>query len=348
MTSMRSGAGNVSAVPFVFQYEGRMTIIIKKLVRQLAGSALVIVLMAGAPAWAAQKGAAVPAKGRLITPGYLGVYLVDVTPQAAAQLKVKHAGGAEIMGVDRDAPAGKVGLQPHDVIVGVNGSPIVSASQLRNILRDTPAGQTIQLRLIHDGKPKDIHVKLASRAEVEASAWPEGAIFTNGFPVSVPGSGMEGLVLGNQLGRNVRLEEFAMVGCDGLDVESLGKQLASYFGIQKGTGLLVRNVEPDSEAAAAGLRAGDVITAVNGMPSTTLRGWLMVVSQNQGKTVNLKVIRNHKLKLIQYTPGGHRQQSRVVWPRVFKGGGAASAIGESYGFLGWVWTESTVSRSAAP
>lgn len=345
---MRSGAGNVSAVPFVFQYEGRMTIIIKNLVRRLAGPMLVIVLMAVVPAWAVQKGAAAAAKGRLNTPGYLGVYLVDVTPQAAARLRMKHADGAEIMGVDRDAPAGKVGLQPHDVIVGVNGAPVMSAAQLRNILRNTPAGQMIQLHLIHNGKSKEISVKLASRAEVEASAWPEGAIFTNGFPASVPGSGMEGLVVGNQLGPNVKLEEFAMVGCDGLDVESLGKQLASYFGIQKGTGLLVRNVEPDSEAAAAGLRAGDVIIAVNGMPSTTLRGWLMVVSQNQGKTVNLKVIRNHKFKLIQYTPGGHRQQSRVEWPGVFERGSAALAIGESYGYLGWVWTESTVSRFSAP
>ena len=254
-----------------------------------------LALIAAVPAWAAQSGASSNPAAVHATPGYLGVYLRAVGPET---------GGAEIMGVDRDAPAGHAGLRPHDVIVGLDGKPVRNDLQLRNALQSLPAGRVIHLRLIRDGKSMNVTVKLASRTEVEAAAWPEGVIFADGFPVAGSGGSLAGMPFGNHLGPGAKLREFAMLGCDGLEVESLGRQLANYFGVPKGTGLLVRNVEPKSVAAAAGLQAGDVITAANGMPSSSLRGWLMVVSQNQGRVVNLKVIRNHKLKLIQYTPGG--------------------------------------------
>jgi S1-C subfamily serine protease len=324
-----------------------MALIMKKLIRRMAGAALGVVLLTTMPLWAGPKGASAPANGGRFTPGYLGVYLGNVSPQAAAQLNLKQTAGAEIMGVDRDAPAGKVGLRPHDVIVGVDGRSVTSGVQLRNILHGMPAGRTINLKLMRDGKLQDVAVKLASRAEVEATAWPEGVIFTDGFPVTGSGGNVAGLPLGSQLGPNVKLQEFAMLGCDGLNVEPIGKQLASYFGVVQGAGLLVRNVVPHSVAAGAGLQAGDVITAANGMPSSTLRGWLMVISQNQGKSVKLKVIRNHKLKWIQYTPGGRRQQSQLALPEELQRGGPAAAVGDWNAGMGWVWTESFVSRSPA-
>lgn len=345
----RCGADNVSVRRFVFQYEGRMTLNMKNLMMLVAGGAVGVVLLTAMPAWAAQKArtGGIATAGHF-TPGYLGVYLRDVSPQAAARLGLKQAGGAEIMEVDRDAPAGKVGLRPHEVIVGIDGQSVTSGAQLRNILHGTAAGRVIHLKLVRDGKPEDIAVKLASRAEVEAAAWPEGVIFTDEFPVSGSRGEMVGLPRGDHLGPNVKLQEFAMLGCDGLSVEPIGKQLASFFGVAQGAGLLVRAVDPHSVAADAGLQAGDVITAANGMPSSTLRGWLMVVSQNQGKTVKLEVIRNHKPKLIQYTPGGRPQQSRLERPERLERRGADVAMGEWNSGLNRVWTESSVSRVPAP
>ena len=298
----RRNADNVSGCRFVFQYEEPMTSTKKILIRLVMGAMVGVALMTAIPVRAAHtKAASAPAAGRF-TPGYLGVYLRAAGPQAAGQ-----SAGAEIMGVDRDAPAGHAGLRPHDVIVGLDGKPVSNDLQLRNALQSLPAGRVIHLRLVRDGKTMNVAVKLASRTEVEAAAWPEGVIFADGFPVAGSGSSMAGMPYGSHLGPSVKLREFAMLGCDGLDVEPLGRQLASYFGVPKGAGLLVRNVEPKSVGAAAGLHAGDVIMAADGMPSSTLRGWLMVVSQNQGKVVNLKVIRNHQLKLIQYTPGGQNR-----------------------------------------
>ncbi len=263
------------------------------------GAMVSVVLMTAIPGRAVQARTSSATAAGHFTPGYLGVYLRVAGQQTGGQ-----TGGAEIMGVDRDAPAGHAGLRPHDVIVGLDGKLVRNDAELRDALQSLPPGRLIHLRLIRDGRTMNVAVRLASRREVEAAAWPEGVIFADGFPVEDSESNLTGLLYGSHLGPNVKLREFAMLGCDGLDVEPLGRQLASYFGVPGGAGLLVRNVEPKSVGAASGLRAGDVITAADGMPSITLRGWLMVVSQNQGKVVNLRVIRNHKLKLIQYTPGG--------------------------------------------
>lgn len=295
-----------------------------------------------APVLAVQR-TPVAAPAPTFTPGYLGVYLVNVTPQMVSQLKLKQATGAEVMGVDRDAPAGKAGLLPHDVIVRAGGQPVASAMQLRDMLHRMPAGRTIQLQLIRDGRTKTLAVRLASRAEVEADAWPKGVIFADGFPASRSESTLAGIPLGDRLGPDVKLQEFAMVGCDGLSLEPIGRQLARFFGIGQGMGLLVRSVERNSEAAVAGLQAGDVITAVNGMPSSTLRGWLMVISQNQGKAVKLNVIRNHKMQVIQYTPGGRRSQSRLLIPEIVAQHEFVRELPDPG--LGWIWAESYESES---
>lgn len=310
--------------------------------RLVVAGALFALLAGCVPLWAGQ--ATASSSGTHVTPGYLGIYLRSGNGSGVSPSGPK---GAEILGVDRDAPAGKVGLKPHDVIVGIDGKSVQSDAQLRNMLHDMPAGRTIHLKITRDGKSMGLAVTLASRAEVEASSWPEGVIFADGFPVAGAGGMSDGLSRSN-LGPGVRLQEFVMLGCDGLDVEPIGKQLAAYFGASEGVGLLVRRVAPHSIAAAAGLQAGDVITAANGMPSSSLRGWLMVISQNQGKTVKLKVIRDHKEKLIQYTPGGRRDQSRLWIPEVFRVGPVGVFSGESDFGMSWMWRAPGLDQLAAP
>lgn len=347
MTPVRMGQDNVSACRFVFQYKGRMARMMKIVDRLVIGGAIFALLLGAAPLWASQKRTSSASAPKRFTPGYLGIYVRDAKARPASGSNANHVKGAEILGVDRDAPAGKVGLKPHDIIVGIDGQAVRNDTQLLNVLHTMPAGQTIHLKITRDGKPMALTVKLASRAEVEASAWPAGVIFADGFPVS-SGGGMADALTRSDLGPGVRLQEFVMLGCDGLDVEPIGRQLAAYFGVPAGMGLLVRSVAPHSIAAAAGLQAGDVITAANGMPSNSLRGWLMVISQNQGKTVKLKVIRNHKEKLIEYTPGGHRQQSRLEAPEGFRTGSPGVVMGGSDFEINWLWTAPALGQWSAP
>jgi S1-C subfamily serine protease len=78
----------------------------------------------------------------------------------------------------------------------------------------------------------------------------------------------------------------------GLDVVEMMPQLSAFFGAPEG--LLVESVRGGTPAGKAGLKAGDVITKVNGIPVTTAREITGIVRQAGGKIVSFTVIRNKK------------------------------------------------------
>src|SRR5487761_1548628 len=103
--------------------------------------------------------------------GYLGVDIRDVTEEQMAALKLKDTRGAEVIHVDHDGPAGKLGLCQHDVILEMNGQQIEGQEQLRRILRETPAGRPVTLVINRDGQQQTLTTQLANREEVERRAW---------------------------------------------------------------------------------------------------------------------------------------------------------------------------------
>jgi S1-C subfamily serine protease len=220
--------------------------------------------------------------------GYLGVALRDVDTDRAGQLKLKAATGAEVITVDHDAPACKAGIKVHDVILSMNGQAIVGQAQLQRMLHDTPAGHTVSLVISRDGQQQTFSVQLADRATLEADAWSQH------IPVPDPDSDDQGQAAGT--GTSFGNGIFSSLGSNplytGLDLDVLGPQLANYFGVHDGFGLLIRRVDDNSPAAVAGLRAGDVITKVNGQTVTTTNQWLHTIHANRGKQVQLTVIRD--------------------------------------------------------
>ena len=81
----------------------------------------------------------------------------------------------------------------------------------------------------------------------------------------------------------------------GIDVEDLSGQLGTFFGAPDGEGILVREVNPGTPAEKAGVKAGDVITSVNGerVRSTgDLREKLVGKREAKDKAVKLGVWRN--------------------------------------------------------
>ncbi|HEX4068301.1 MAG TPA: PDZ domain-containing protein [Acidobacteriaceae bacterium] len=228
--------------------------------------------------------------------GYLGVGMRDVDTERASQLKLKDVRGAEIITVDHDAPAAKAGLRVHDVILGMNNQPIDGQAQLTRMLHDTPAGHTVTLLISRDGQIITLTAQLADRATIEANAWsqhiPVPDPDSNGFSLPTPSFG-NGFI--PTLGANPFYT--------GLDVDMLGPQLANYFGVHDGQGLLVRRVDDNSPASAAGLRAGDVIVKVNGQTVATTGQWIHVIHSNRGKQIQLTVIRDRKENVVPMMAG---------------------------------------------
>lgn len=259
------------------------------------------VLLAVCAVGPAQRLLAAPAPllmGEGSSSSYLGVDLADVDAQKAQALKLKEPRGAVITLIDHDAPAGQVGLRAGDVVVAFNGQPVAGAEPLRKLLRETPAGRKISLTIVREGQEQTLEVELADRKAVEHEVWnqigPSGGLFS-----AEPGMKMlpeGGAAADAPVSSGFHLPFFGGSLNVGLTIEPLTAQMAEVLGVK--SGLMVKQVTRRSAASAAGLRALDVILKVGMSPVTTTSGWERAMRRNQGKSVQVTVLRDRKLQTI--------------------------------------------------
>jgi len=222
--------------------------------------------------------------------GYLGVDLAEVDQQKAQSLKLKEVRGAVITLVDHDAPAGQIGLKVNDVVLQLNGQNIEGVEQLRRMLREIPAGRKVSLAISRDGNIQTLDVQLADRRVMEHEVWDR---IGSGGDVFAAGPSMGILAEGDApLAGGFHVPFFGSSLNIGALVEPLTTQMAEYLGVPGG--LMVKQVARKSEAAAAGLKAFDVILKVGPDAISTLAGWEHALHANQGKPVQVTVLRDRK------------------------------------------------------
>jgi C-terminal processing protease CtpA/Prc len=222
--------------------------------------------------------------------GYLGVDLADVDQEKAQALKLKEVRGAIITLIDHDAPAGQIGLRINDVVIKLNGQTVEGAEQLRRMLREIPAGRTVSLEISRDGNLQTLAVALVDRRVMEQDVWNKigagGDLFTQTPAMGILSDGDAPMPGG------FHMPFFGSSLNVGALVEPLTSQMAEYLGVP--SGLMVKQVVRKSEAAAAGLKAFDVILKVGPDAITTLADWDRALRSNQGKPVQVTVLRDKK------------------------------------------------------
>ncbi len=171
--------------------------------------------------------------------------------------------GAVVTDVRADGPADAAGVESGDVIVAFDGERVRGARQLARLVQETPAGRTVPLRVQRDGAPVALTVTPG-----EAPGW------RGRLPEMVADRvrlqfNEDGLLEADELAVLRRLPDVLRgVGRRagrvrlGIRAESVDGQLAEYFGAD--AGVLVEHVEDGAAGSDAGLRAGDVITAIDG------------------------------------------------------------------------------------
>ncbi|MBI3484206.1 MAG: PDZ domain-containing protein [Acidobacteria bacterium] len=181
--------------------------------------------------------------------GWLGVQIADVDAQKVKELKLPAERGVLITEVEEDSPAAKAGLKANDVVTEFNGQRIESATQFRRMVRESLAGRAVQLTIWRDGRAQSLSATLGnSRDRIERSIRIFGPRDFN-FNFSLP-----------------EIEIFAGSRAPllGISAEDISGQLGAYFGAPGGEGILVREVNSGSPAEKAGMKAGDVITKIDG------------------------------------------------------------------------------------
>jgi serine protease Do len=215
-------------------------------------------------------------ESRIVTGGpQLGISVSDTA--TGVRVDDVHAGSA----------AEKAGIREGDLVVEFDGERVRSALQLTRLVRETPEGRQVAVAVMRDGKRQALQATPELREPAAGNRDPEFLLrrlpyfnFEYGDRFPAPGSRFP-----------------ASRGRLGVTLQSLTPDLEEYFGARNG-GALVSSVTPDSPAAKAGIKAGDVITSINGRSVTdadaltrelrALTGDVTIVVMRDKKELTLK------------------------------------------------------------
>jgi len=261
---------------------------------------------------------------------FLGVYAEDVSKENMGRYNVREVRGVGITQVVKDSPAEKAGLRKDDVILRFDGENVTSVRKLNRLVSEVAPDQSVRLAISRSGSEQEVSVTIGKRNESINAG--EGFRALQGLP------DLRGLMTPEAPGGNVWKWEGPEQGGDGMvfsfgnnrrigvSTMQLTKQLAEYFGVAEGQGVLVTSVAEDSPAAKAGIKAGDVITAIDGEKVDGAGDVARGINKKKEGDVTLTVIRKGNQRTITVTPnvvkpmvapaGVPQSARRIVIPRI--------------------------------
>jgi C-terminal processing protease CtpA/Prc len=95
--------------------------------------------------------------------GFIGVTLVEITPELRAHYGAPKEAGVVVSGVEADTPAGRAGIQVGDVITSVDGSRVRWAGDMSRAVREKKAGETVEVEVVRDRAPRKVTVTVEER-----------------------------------------------------------------------------------------------------------------------------------------------------------------------------------------
>jgi serine protease Do len=178
----------------------------------------------------------------------IGVTARELEPAELERLKL--AGGVMLETVTPDGPAAKAGLRAEDVVVEFDGERVRSLRQFTRLVRETPPSRTVKAAVLREGKRTDLAVTPVAGGQFDVAIDSERIRREiEDFTARIPFDAFE-------------VHGFASRTRLGVTVQELTPELAEYFGAADG--VLVSSVVADSPASRSGLKAGDVITSIDG------------------------------------------------------------------------------------
>ena len=246
--------------------------------------------------------------------GWLGVMLQPLTDDIAQAMNLeKGTVGVLVTDVVDESPAEAAELTKGDVIVEIDGKSIESPDDAIAKVRSLAPGDMVKLVVLRDGKREVIAAELGERGQYE-KAEEAGKMkrVQRTYDIEIEDED-QGIPEAGRYHR-IKMPRVEKIiddlglggGRIGIRLQGMSADLASYFGVAEGEGVLVIEVEEDSPAREAGLLAGDVITKLDGdagaacCPSRLAKE---IRSREPGDKVELTLKRKGETRRVDVTVG---------------------------------------------
>jgi S1-C subfamily serine protease len=230
--------------------------------------------------------------------------------------------GVRIDQVDPNSPASKAGLREGDLVTEYDGERVRSARQLTRLVQETADGRSVRIGIVRGGQKQTV------------DATPEARSFD--WSINIGGDrirrdverSMRGLDELRAFRLNPRDFDFRFDDLPGLrspsrgrlgvTVEPLTAQLQEFFGAKDG-GVLVSSVTAGSAAEKAGVKAGDVITTINGDAVRDTNDLIDEINQVSGTELTIGIVRERKASTLKATLDSQtpRRETRPRQPAAY-------------------------------
>ncbi len=215
----------------------------------------------------------------------------------------------EIIEVDKDSPAEIADLKEGDVVIEFDGEEVVDTELLAKMIRMKKPGDTVKVKIERKGKSQDVEVKLGEMTE--EGVWSD---FEQKFPsLFVPKERGEAWSRPEFARPEVLRLGFGQRKFIGVGVQELNPELSEYFGIEKGTGILISSVEKDGPADKAGLKVGDVVIAADGEKMERSQDLVnLIQDKEKGDKIKIEYLRNKKKGTVEVEI--EEEEQSESWP----------------------------------
>ena len=209
--------------------------------------------------------------GGKVSRGWLGVVIQEVNKDLAESFGLDKPAGALVAQIQDDGPAAKGGLQVGDVILSMNGQPIVMSADLPHLVGALKAGSKAKLEVIREGKRQNV--------ELTVGAIPEEGATLDALGNTKPGAERSS----NRLG---------------IAVAELTDEQKKSFDLK--SGVVIKEVQ-DGPASLIGLQPGDVITHLNNQAIETTKQFTDIAKAlPKNRSVSMRVLRQGRASFITF------------------------------------------------
>jgi S1-C subfamily serine protease len=238
---------------------------------------------------------------------YMGLAAVEVTRENMGRYNLREPRGLVITRVAEDSPASRAGLKVGDVILRFDGEQVTTYRKLQRLISEAAPEQLVRLGISRNGSEQEVSITLGSRQDyfqlLSRTYTPQAGADAQRALEGLRDRGTIGFGWGRRIGVNTT---------------PLTKQLADYFGVAAGRGLLVTTVTENSPASRAGLKAGDVITDVDGEKIESAGDLSRAFNRKTDGAVNLRIVRDRGTLNLSVTPDKREPGAISISPELFE------------------------------